>query len=291
MNPKFPVYIISKGRWKSRLTSRILEKLKVPYYIIVDEKEYNDYCSVINKKKVLIQPQKYYDEYDMFWKDKNKTTGPGAARNFAWDHSIKNGYKWHWVLDDNISFFQRLNRNRKLPVTSGTIFRVMEDFTLRYENVAISGPNYYFFCAANQKYPPFKINTRIYSCLFIRNDIPFRWRGRYNEDTDLCLRILKAKWCTIQFNAFLQGKKNTQLISGGNTEQFYSKEGTYKKSKMLYDMHPDVTRIVWKYKRCHHYVDYNQFMKTKLIKKNNLKIPKQRNNYGMRLVKIKTNRV
>ena len=52
--------------------------------------------------------------------------------------------------------------------------------------------------------PPFKANTRIYSCILIDNALPFRWRGRYNEDTDLSLRVLKAGLCTIQFNAFLR---------------------------------------------------------------------------------------
>jgi len=283
MNPSFPIYIISKGRWKSRFTVKALEKLKVPYYIIVDEKEYEKYCNVIDKKKILIQPQKYYDEYDMFWKDDNKITGPGAARNFAWDHSMNNGFSHHWVMDDNIDQFQRLNRNRKRPVTSGTILKAMEDFSLRYENVAISGPNYDYFCVASSKYPPFKINTRIYSCLLIRNDIPYRWRGRYNEDTDLCLRVLKDGWCTIQFNAFLQDKIPTQIIKGGNTDQFYDKEGTYKKTKMLYDMHPELVRIVWKFSRCHHQVDYRQFMKNKLVRKKNLDIPKETNEYGMKL--------
>ena len=56
---------------------------------------------------------KYYDNYDMFWNDNNKITGAGAARNFAWDHSIKNGHDWHWVMDDNIRHFYRLNRNKR----------------------------------------------------------------------------------------------------------------------------------------------------------------------------------
>ena len=196
-------------------------------------------------------------------------------------------------MDDNIRRFYRLNNNWKLPVADGTIFKIAEDFVLRYKNVAISGLNYHSFCPANQKYPPFLANTRIYSCLFIRNDIPYRWRGRYNEDTDLSLRVLKDGWCTIQFNAFLQGKLPTTSVAkeqkGGNTEQFYSKEGTYNKTKMLYDMHPDVVRMVWKFGRCHHHVDYRPFKKNRLLKKPNLKIPNKVNNYGMKLTKLKVN--
>ena len=284
MNPKFPIYIVSKGRWNDRLTSKCLEKLGVSYHIIVNNEESSEYSRVIDKKKVLIQPKKYAKEYDMFWKDDIKITGPGAARNFAWDHSIENGYDHHWIMDDNIDVFLRLNKNWKLPVADGTILKVMEDFALRYENIAIAGPNYDYFVAANSKPPPFVANTRVYSCMLIKNEIPYRWRGRYNEDTDLCIRVLKGGWCTVQFNAFLQGKTPTQINPGGNTEQFYDKEGTYHKSKMLQDMHPDIVRMVWKYGRCHHHVDYRQFRKNKLKKRTDLDVPEGTNNYGMKLV-------
>lgn len=291
MKTRFPIYIVSKGRWKSRLTARALEEMNVQYYIIIDKSELEQYSKVIDKKKILVQPQRYYDKYDMFWKDGIKTTGPGAARNFAWDHAIENGHTWHWVLDDNIAGFARLNRNKKLKVVDAAIFRAMEDFVLRYENVAIAGPNYRYFADASADVPAFITNTRIYSCLLIRNDIPYRWRGRYNEDTDLCLRVLKDGWCTIQFNAFLQNKISTQILKGGNTDQFYSKEGTYNKSKMLYDMHPDVVKMVWRYNRCHHYVDYRKFRKNLLKRKPNIRVQNRVNDYGMKLVKTPRKRL
>jgi hypothetical protein len=159
----------------------------------------------------------------------------------------------------------------------------MEDFVLRYQNVAISGPNYYSFCKATDSVPPFIKNTRIYSCLFIRNDIPYRWRGRYNEDTDICLRALKDGWSTIQFNAFLQGKVTTQRMTGGNHEQFYSEDGTYLKSKMLEDMHPDVAKVVWKFNRWHHHVDYRPFKPNPLTVRTDVEIPEGIRNYGMSL--------
>ena len=154
---------------------------------------------------------------------------------------------------------------------------------MRYDNVAIAGPNYYSFCKANDGVPPFVKNTRIYSCLLIRNDIPYRWRGRYNEDTDICLRALKDGWATIQFNAFLQGKVTTQRMKGGNHQQFYSEDGTYLKSKMLEDMHPDVAKVVWRFNRWHHHVDYRPFKKNLLKRKTDIDIPQGINNYGLRL--------
>ena len=105
----------------------------------------------------------------------------------------------------------------------------------------MSGPNYFMFASRKTAVPPFVTNTRIYSCNLIRNDVPFRWRGRYNEDTDLSLRMLKAGWCTIQFNAFLQFKMSTQTVKGGNTADFYAVEGTGAKSAMIVALHPDVS--------------------------------------------------
>jgi len=264
--PQFPIYIVSKGRADSRLTSKALEAMRVPYFIIVEEQEFDVYASVIDKNKILVLEKRYQRDYDTFDDlGDSKSKGPGAARNFAWDHSLSRGAEWHWVMDDNISNFLRLNKNLKVKVSDGAIFKLMEDFCLRYSNVAMAGPNYDFLAKRKQLIPPFILNTRIYSCNLIRNDLPYRWRGRYNEDTDLSLRILKDGFCTVQFNAFLQAKATTQTTEGGCNADFYQKEGTLPKSEMLAKMHPDVTRLVFKFSRAHHHVDYRQFEKNKLI--------------------------
>ena len=287
-NPEHPIYIVSKGRWDTRLTSKSLESMNVPYRIIVEEQEYEQYASAIDPAKILILPQSYLDTYDTFDDlGDTKGKGPGAARNFAWEHSIDEGHDWHWVMDDNIASFNRLNRNLMCKVMFGGIFAAAEDFVGRYENVAVAGFNYDFFAKAKEPLPPFVLNTRIYSCLLIRNDIPYRWRGRYNEDTDLSLRALKDGWCTIQFNAFLQEKATTQTLKGGNTAEFYEKEGTLPKSKMLEDMHPDVAKVVWKFGRWHHQVDYRRFKGNKLRRKLGIVISDNVNNYGMKLIEYK----
>lgn len=254
----------------------------VPHYLVIERAEFDRYAAVIDPALLLILDPKYQDEYDTFDDlGSTKSKGPGAARNFAWDHSISNGFRYHWVMDDNINGFYRLNHNLKTPVATGAIFAAMEDFTDRYENVVMSGPNYFMFAARKTVMPAFVTNTRIYSCNLIRNDAPFRWRGRYNEDTDLSLRMLKAGYCTIQFNAFLQYKMPTQTVKGGNTADFYTGEGTLPKSKMLEEMHPDVARVTFKFDRWHHEVDYSPFRSTRLHRKPGIEPAKGPNNYGM----------
>jgi len=291
-NPKHPVYIISKGRSESMLTSRSLARMKVPHYIAIEPQDEDLYEEALDKFKIRPYVTLLVAPFS------NHGDGPGRARNWCWDHSISLGAEKHWVLDDNIADFYRLHKNKRVRVESGAIFRAAEDFVDRYENVPIAGFQYRFFIAPNSKYPPYVKNTRIYSTLLIDNKCKHRWRGRYNEDTDICLQVLKDGDCTIQFNAFLQGKAATQTVKGGNTEEFYHKEGaeegkwienvnsegTRNKSQMLVDLHPDVARMVWRYKRWHHYVDYSSFKKNELRLKPGVKMPEGNNNYGMKFV-------
>lgn len=279
---RFPIYIISKGRWNRRPTANYLEEVGLDYFIVVEADEYEEYKSRV-KGTVLILPQSFKDEYDCFWND-GGPTGSGPARNFCWEHSIQNGYSHHWLMDDNIESIQRYNHNMKIKCMTGTPFYVMEDFVLRYKNIAMAGPNYSIFCPANEGRPPLYFNTRIYSTLLIRNEIPFRWRGRYNEDTDLSLRALKNGWCTVQFNLFLQEKRATGTLTGGNTDEIYQ-DGTYEKSKMIEEMHPDVAQVIRQYNRWHHHVNYNPFKKNTLIRVSDYdeRVSSTVNNYGLKL--------
>ncbi len=270
MNPKYPIYISSKGRWKKRQTSKALEMMGVPYKIVIEPQEYQNYSEYIDKNKILVLPFS------------NLGQGSIPARNWVWEHSIKEGHERHWILDDNMDSFYRLNRNMKLIVTNGAIFKAAEDFVDRYHNIAIAGFQYNSFIFKDAVVPPYRLNTRIYSCILIKNNIDYRWRGKYNEDTDLSLRVLKDGWVTMLFNAFLVNKETTMRASGGNTDELYKKTDNRKEfAESLKEQHPDVVDVVWRFNRWHHDVDYKPFKKNKLIKKENIKIDKVIDNYGM----------
>lgn len=289
LSNKYPMYVVSKGRAEICSTSVHLSLMGINHYVVVEPQEVDIYEKNLdlNTATVLELDMTYKENYDTFSDLGNiNSTGPGAARNFCWDHSIDNGHKWHWVFDDNtVEGFFWLYQNRKIKLRTPAFFRAIENFVGRYDNIAIGGLNYSMFCSAITKYPPYVSNTRIYSYLLIRNDIPYRWRGRYNEDTDLSLNVLKDGWCTVQFNSMLAGKINTQSLTGGNTDEFYSQEGTKNKSQMLVDMHPDVARMVWKYDRWHHYINYSIYkQKFKLKPGINLDDYPKVNNYGMKII-------
>lgn len=277
MNPKYPVYIISKGRWELRWTSRVLDSLGVPYHIVIEPQEYSQYAAVIDPGKILVLPFS------------NLGQGSIPARNWVWEHSIESGASRHWILDDNIEKFFMLNNNQKWLATDGTIFRVSEEFVDRYKNVPMAGFEYALFKPKKQKSNPFAINRRVYSCILLSNDVypKFAWRGKYNEDTDLSLRFLKAGYCTVLFYVFLAKKRSTLSHKGGNTDELYKKTNNRLEfAQELQRAHPDVVKIVWKYNRWHHEVNYRPFKNNKLILKDGIEIPQGVNNYGMKLVKI-----
>ena len=269
--PKYPIFIPSKGRYETPHTANRLKEMDCPFYIVVEPSEANHYRRAVGDHHVLVLP----------FEDLGQGSIP--ARNWIWDRAIEMGSKRHWIIDDNIVRFYRLNHNRRIPVKTATIFRCIEDFTDRYENIAFSGLNNIAFASdRSPSIQPFTLNTRIYSMTLINNDLPYRWRGKYNEDTDICLRALKDGWVTIQFNAFLGDKSTTMKMKGGNTDTIYD-TGDHRRefAESLRRQHPDIVKVVWKFGRWHHEVDYSQFRNNRLKKREDITPIGQVDEYDM----------
>lgn len=217
----------------------------------------------------------------------NLGQGSIPARNWVWDHSIKEGHAKHWILDDNIRGFYRYNNNLRIRVKSPNFFAACEDFCDRYSNVGLAGLQYKSFAPSKTKWKPFYINRRIYSCILINNSIVHRWRGKYNEDTDLSIRVMKSGLTTILFYAFLCDKMATMLMKGGNTNELYRVDqefdGRLEMTKHLQKQHPSIVKIVRKFGHWQHHVDYSEFKKLKLIRKSNASNNSGIDEYGLRL--------
>lgn len=270
MNPDYPIFVPTKNRYKAPLTINELERIHVPYTAVVEEQEYTHYKEVVKTGQIIVLP--------------HRDKGLIATRNWIWDyaqHELHTPY--FWTIDDNIRHFYQLNQNMKWYTTSGTFFKVMEDFVGRYANVIIGGMQYEMFTPRKQKHPPFIPNTRIYSNMLIKTDAPYRNELFYNDDTDLCLRVLKDGNCTVLFNIFVAEKMQTMRIKGGMTDYYEQTNKRKEFADMLAQAHPDVVKVVWKYNRWHHEVDYKPFRNNQFVLKEGVVIPDGPNNYGMRL--------
>jgi hypothetical protein len=262
-----------------------LEKIGVPYKAVVEAQEFDKYVEAgVAPENILVLP--------------HRDKGLVVTRNWIWDHALASGTPRFWTFDDNIRGFYRLNHNLKTPVASGTILRVIEDFVERYENIPIAGMHYFMFASRKTKIPPLQFNRRVYSNMLIQTDArdprgkPYRNEGFYNDDTDLCLRVLKDGFCTALFNAFLIYKLTTMTVKGGMTPHYVAgqegkagleSDGRYRMAKELAEKHPDVTKITWKWGRWQHHVDYSPFKRNRPILRSGAEVPEGVDNFGMKL--------
>jgi hypothetical protein len=272
---KYPIYIPSKSRYLSKdaLTIRTLQHHQVPYYLVVEPQQYDEYASRWGEEGMLTLP----------WNN------PGSvipARNWIKEHAIANGYERHWQLDDNIRGFRRLYKGQRIPARPGLALRVVEDFTDRYKNIGISGMNYTMFGVGKLK--PFQLNHHVYSCCLINNALPHKWRGRYNEDADICLQVLADGWCTVLVNVFLVEKIATMKHAGGNTQELYGGDGRAKMARSLERMWPGVVTTGRRFHRPQHVIkDAWKRFDTPLILKEGIELQPEANEYGMRLAQTK----
>lgn len=274
--PRYPVYIPSKGRHDRCLTAKVLRDDGVPFFLVVEPQERDAYVKEFGEESVLVLPFS------------NLGQGSIPARNWIKDHSTKAGHARHWQLDDNIRLFERKWEDKRIRCNAGVALAATEDFVDRYENIAIAGLNYHMFGMAYNQ-PPFYVNNHVYSCTLVLNSIPHRWRGRYNEDTDICLQVLADGWCTLLMNVFLADKMTTMTMKGGNMSTLYKGDGRLKMARALERLWPGVVKTGRRFQRPQHIV-YDSWRRfdTPLKLKPGIKLPTKPNEYGMKLTAIKT---
>lgn len=273
--PRYPIYVISKGRYQNPLTARFLIADGVPFHMVVEPQEADAYAAAVGRTRLLVLPFS------------NLGLGSIPARTWVWEHSLSRGHERHWILDDNIQCVYRYYNGFKIRCNSECACTAVEDFTDRYENIGIAGLNYEFFAPRSRVITPFILNTHVYSFLLILNALPHRWRGRYNEDTDLCLQVLSAGWCTVLVNAFLAKKLPSMTMTGGNTDELYKGDGRLKMARSLERMWPGVVEVKRRFKRPQHVINWKKF-DTPLKLKPGIDITDlQSNEYGMKLTQVR----
>jgi TET-Associated Glycosyltransferase len=240
--PRHPVYIPSKGRAATCLTAKRLVKDGVPFRLVVERQDADEYAARFGAERLLVLP----------FQDR----GLHAARNWIKDHSIDAGAERHWQLDDNMDSFFRRWRTKRIRIDAGLAMRLMEDFVGRYENVGLAGPTYTMNVPGARRYPPFTVNNHVYSASLITNALPLRWRTRLNDDTDYCLQVLASGWCTLLFNAFMVAKRMTMTMAGGNTA-IYQADGRLKMARALERLWPGVVTVSRRFQRPQHVVAYD----------------------------------
>jgi len=260
---KHPVYIVSKGRHDRCLMAQYFLRENVEFKVAVEPQEVELYEQFMPKKNIF--------ELEF----SNLGLGSYPARNACWEDSIKRGAEKHFIFDDNIYRFIKMQkgmrRKSEKPIALESLY-ILQAFMERYSNLPLCGYNYSSF-AGTWTHKPFYLNTHVYSGMLIENKIPYRWRLKYNEDVDLNLQILHDGFCTVLFNMYLiQKVSTTAKMKGGNQTDLYQNNDPMKKVlkvKSLEQFWPQYVKTILRYNRPHHQVSWNKHFNQPLKKRIN----------------------
>lgn len=150
---KYPIYVISKGRYDlKRHTADFLLKEGNKIQIAVEPQEAENYIKRFGKENVSILPFS------------NLGLGGIPARNWCWENSISNGHKRHWIMDDNIDGIVTWVNGKRKRCDSKIAFDQCEKFIDKFENLAIAGINYSSLVgfAAQKGLKPYFLNSRVF---------------------------------------------------------------------------------------------------------------------------------
>lgn len=279
--PRYPVFIPSKGRADRLLTAKMFTKAGVPFKVVVEPSEVPAYERQWGADSVVSLPE--------------NNRGLVYSRNWIKRHSTEQGHARHWQFDDDIRRMIRLHRGKRIVCDAGVALAVAEDFTDRYENVALTSFNSWFLVPTTgimaMDWKPFMLNARCYTVFLVSNAIPNYWRGRYNEDTDMSLQVLAAGMCTVLLNAFLIDTPTTMTAPGGqmvSAAGSYQGDGRLRMARDLERQWPGVVTVKRKFKRAQHEIKgLWQKFDTPLRLKPGAKFSREPDNYGLELQEVR----
>ena len=100
IQPRYPIFIPSKGRAHNLKTAKALDRDDVSYKVVVEPSQVESYVKVVGEQRLLVLPE----------------NGKGLvySRNWITDHAKTLGTERHWQIDDDISDFYRVYRGMRL---------------------------------------------------------------------------------------------------------------------------------------------------------------------------------
>jgi hypothetical protein len=202
----YPIFIPSRGRYENNITANMLLNVCLPFYLVVEAKEYQAYVDKFGKKRVLNLGGSDYG-------------GVEFARNFIKKYAKeKLKAKRHWQLDDDIGGLMEVQNRVTLSTDVIRILTKAETFVDQFKNIAIAGLSSNVFGRLSEQ--PVKFNKFAYTCMLIKSDLPYEWIKGVEDDLDFNLQCLTAGWCTVQFSMFLFKWTTTGTLAGGYTDLY-----------------------------------------------------------------------
>jgi hypothetical protein len=224
---KYPIYIPSKGRANKCKTANMLLAQGIKnFFIVVEKDEYKDYCKNFDPKYILMLPKSNYGSVV-------------PAKNLAMEHSIKNGFKYHWQLDDDISRVFEHKLGKKVHNDTNKIFTYIESLIKKYPNVKLFGIKT-STSFLSQGGPEITHNTSLTCLMLVANmDLRFKFIPM-GGDIDYQLQILRKGYDILRLNNFAFDYPSPMKNAGGYTDIYKDDEKRINALNIFLKNNPEI---------------------------------------------------
>ncbi|HHT97943.1 MAG TPA: hypothetical protein GXZ90_08640 [Clostridiales bacterium] len=287
---RYNIYIPSYKRAGIALTNKMLDRFGIDnYYFCVDPSQYPLYKEKYGIDKVIVRDPSFKSESKLDLTNSvispDYLHGASGVFNALLYISKSLGEKAYFTMDDDISSLGIKARKGK-GVEPGEIYdkdnyyrcstltpEIGYDFKSNLNDMMIlfdKMRNKSFMSC--EKYGlvfalpvSIKLGTRSYSFYLTDNAIQRDHLGQQNNDIITSLEMSKYGYV----NAIIEGipqynSVDTQILAGGASD-VYAKFGTLDKAKVLVQAQPNYSKVAVVYSRVHHFVDFNQYNKQRLL--------------------------
>lgn len=274
------IYIISKGRPQCK-TAQTLMKMDYPgeWFIVCGNNDDTipQYQEKWGKDKILVfdwyEEVKNSDLLDNFGIE-NMPSGAIPVRNATRKISFDRGELRHWQFDDDYVYFRHINKDLTAHITinNGNFFESELNKLAQYAyDTSLTNIG---FCLPMEAFPELvkTVSKRVFNAHNMPTDekLFMKWRGRLNDDLINALDVHHLGKNEMSFKFMQMQLPPTQLEKGGLTD-IYKQEGTVRKTAYAILIEPNVTKLVIRFGRYHHEVNWVQ-ISPKLIRESYAKM-------------------
>ena len=260
------VYIISKGRPKCD-TARTLARMEYPgeWFIVCgnNDETLSEYESRWGEHVLVFD---WYDEItrtdtlDNFGFE-SMASGAVPVRNATCDISRERGETRHWQLDDDYYGFYHVNKGemRKHRMDGQELYDVFTEISEFAHSCGLSNAGIALGTVESMPHKRKTFGRRVFNahCLPSDKDLLTRWRGRMNDDLINAIETYRNGGFEMLFKYANLTMAKTQAEEGGLTD-LYKAEGTVRKTAYPMLLAPNAVKLVTKFGRYHHKVDWDK---------------------------------
>lgn len=287
---KYNIYIPSYKRAGIALTNKMLDKFGIEnYYFCVDPSQYPAYKKEYGIERVIVRDPSFKSEKKLDLTNSvispDFLHGASGVFNSLLYISKSLGEDAYFTMDDDImglgikahkhdgvkpgekydkdNYYRCSNLTPEVGYDFKTNLNDMMKLFDKMRNKSFMSTEKYGLVFALPV--SVKLGTRSYSFYLTDNRTQRDHLGQQNNDIITSLEMSKYGYV----NAIIEGipqynSADTQVLAGGATD-VYTKFGTLDKAKVLVQAQPNYSKVSVIYSRVHHFVDFNQYNKQRLL--------------------------